>query len=98
MAALPTYGYLWKHPAPAAVLSYDDAQQQAAQLGITLARDSASGTLHFLRPDSGEAWVTDAQLTRALVASAESLGVRRFALWRLGLEDAAIWSAAFGRR
>jgi spore germination protein YaaH len=97
VAGLPTYGYLWKRPAAAAVLSYGDAQQQAAQLGIALARDSASGTLHFLRPDSGEAWVTDAQLTRTLVASAESLGVRRFALWRLGLEDPGIWRAAFGR-
>ncbi len=97
VAGLPTYGYLWKRPAAAVVLSYGDALQQAAQLGIPLSRDSASGTLHFLRPDSAEAWVADARLTRALVASAESLGVRRFALWRLGLEDPGIWRAAFGR-
>jgi hypothetical protein len=30
---------------------------------------------------------------RTLVSEAESLGVHRFALWRLGLEDPAIWGA-----
>jgi spore germination protein YaaH len=97
VAGLPTYGYLWKRPRPAAVLSYADARQQAAHLGLALIRDSSSATLHFLRPDSGEAWVADAALTRTLVAEAESLGIRRFALWRLGLEDPDIWGAAFGR-
>jgi spore germination protein YaaH len=96
VAGLPTYGYLWKSPAAAQVLSFSDAKQQAAQSGIPLSRDSASGMLHFLRSDSAEAWVADAQLTHALVASAESLGVRRFALWRLGLEDPGIWSALAG--
>jgi spore germination protein YaaH len=97
VAGLPTYGYLWKQPAPATVLSYADAQQRAARLGTPLARDSTSATLRMLHPDSGEAWVADAELTRKLVAASESLGVRRFALWRLGLEDGAIWTAAFRR-
>lgn len=93
VAGLPTYGYLWKQPPPASVLSYADAEQQASRLGVPLARDSASATLHFVGPDSAQAWVADAQLTRTLVAIAESLGVRRFALWRLGLEDPAMWNA-----
>jgi peptidoglycan-N-acetylglucosamine deacetylase len=93
VAALPTYGYLWKAPAPAAVLSYADARQHAARAGLTLSRDSGSGMLHFERADSAEAWVADAQSTQMLVTAAESLGVRRFALWRLGLEDPAIWRA-----
>jgi spore germination protein YaaH len=97
VAGFPTYGYLWKRPAPAAVLSYSDAQQQAAHLGLRLTRDSASATLHFLAPDSSEAWIADAQLMRMLVSEAESLGVHRFALWRLGLEDPDIW-AAFARK
>lgn len=93
VAALPTYGYLWKRPAPAAVLSYSDAQQQAARLGLRLTRDSTSATLHFQAPDSSQAWIADAELMRTLVSEAESLGVHRFALWRLGLEDPAIWRA-----
>jgi len=97
VAALPAYGYLWKAPAPAAVLSFADAQRQASALGIPLVRDSISATLHFVRPDSAEAWVADAVLTRQLVQAAESLGVRRFALWRLGLEDPGVWQTAFGR-
>ena len=97
VAALPVYGYIWRVPvparpaAPAGVLSFADAKRDAARMGFTLARDSASSTLHFGRPDSAEAWVVDATLTGALVATAESLGVRRFALWRLGLEDPGIW-------
>lgn len=95
VAGLPAYGYLWKPPGPATVLSFADAQRQAGALGKPLERDSA--TLHFVRSDSAEAWVADAELTRQLVATAESLGVRRFALWRLGLEDPAVWETAFGR-
>jgi spore germination protein YaaH len=97
VAALPAYGYIWRAPvpahppAPAGVLSFADAKRDAARMGFTLARDSASSTLHFGRPDSAQAWVVDARLTGSLVATAESLGVRRFALWRLGLEDPGIW-------
>jgi spore germination protein YaaH len=97
VAALPAYGYLWKPPAAAAVLSFGDAEQQARAAGVPLLRDSASATLHFTRADSAEAWVADAELTRRLAVAAESLGIRRFALWRLGLEDPGVWRAAFGR-
>jgi hypothetical protein len=36
-------------------------------------------------------WVTDAALLERLVAESKALGVRRFAMWRLGQEDPAIW-------
>jgi spore germination protein YaaH len=91
VAGLPIYGYLWKAPAPATVLSFDDARQQAASAGVTLERDSASLTLHFTRADSAQGWVSDAQVLQVLMRGAESAGIRRFALWRLGLEDPAIW-------
>jgi spore germination protein YaaH len=35
--------------------------------------------------------VSDAELVRALIAEAGRSNVRRFALWRLGLEDPAVW-------
>lgn len=94
VAGLPVYGYLWKTPAPATVLSFGDAQREAASLGVTLDRDSTSASLHYLRPDSAQGWVTDAELLRTLMREAQDAGIYRFALWRLGLEDPAIWPAA----
>ena len=94
VVGLPVYGYLWKAPAPATVLSFADAQREAAALGVTLDRDSASASLHYLRPDSAQGWVADAELLRALMREAQDAGIHRFALWRLGLEDPAIWPAA----
>ena len=91
VAALPVYGYLWKGSPPAAVLSFSDALREAAAAGVPLSRDSASGSLFFVRSDSTQGWVSDAVLVRALVREAEAAGVHRFALWRLGLEDPALW-------
>ena len=99
VVGLPVYGYLWKAPAtatapaPATVLSFGDAQREAASLGVTLGRDSASASLHYVRPDSAQAWVADAGLLHMLMGEAQDAGVHRFALWRLGLEDPAIWPA-----
>jgi spore germination protein YaaH len=36
-------------------------------------------------------WVSDRGLLDKLVRDARQLGVRSFALWRLGLEDPAVW-------
>jgi spore germination protein YaaH len=36
-------------------------------------------------------WVSDRGLLEKLVHDARQLGVRSFALWRLGLEDQAVW-------
>jgi spore germination protein YaaH len=94
VAGLPVYGYLWKASAPATVLSFGDAQREAATLGVTLDRDSASASLHYIRPDSAQGWVADAELLHTLMRAAEDAGIHRFALWRLGLEDPAIWPAA----
>ncbi|MFI5250001.1 MAG: hypothetical protein ACHQTF_08520 [Gemmatimonadales bacterium] len=94
VVGLPVYGYLWKPPASATVLSFGDAQREVASLGVTLDRDSASASLHYLRPDSAQGWVTDAELLRTLMREAQDAGIHRFALWRLGLEDPAIWPAA----
>jgi spore germination protein YaaH len=94
VAGLPVYGYLWKAPAPATVLSFGDAQREATTLGLTMDRDSASASLHYVRPDSAQGWVTDADLLHTLMREAQSAGIHRFALWRLGLEDPAIWPPA----
>jgi spore germination protein YaaH len=97
VVGLPVYGYLWKAPAPATVLSFSDAQREVASLGLTLDRDSASASLHYARPDSAQGWVADAELLRMLMREGQDAGVHRFALWRLGLEDPAIWPPSKSR-
>jgi spore germination protein YaaH len=91
VAGLPVYGYHWRPDAPTHVVGYADALRIATAAGLTLEREPASQTLRVVRPDSSQVWVADAALLRTLVDDAEGAGVRRFALWRLGLEDPAIW-------
>ena len=62
----------------------------ASRTGVALTRDAATQSL-VARGSDWELWMADAATLRALVRAAEELGVRRFALWRLGREDPAIW-------
>jgi spore germination protein YaaH len=91
VAAFPLYGYRWRRNAPAEVISYDDARRLASMTNTPLTRDHASATLHALSPEGWEIWVSDRVLLEALVREARELGVTTFALWRLGLEDPAVW-------
>jgi spore germination protein YaaH len=91
VAAFPLYGYRWRRNAPAEVISYDDARRLASMTNTPLTRDHASATLHALSPEGWEIWVSDRVLLETLVREARELGVTTFALWRLGLEDPAVW-------
>ena len=91
VAAFPLYGYRWRRSAPAEVISYDDARRLTTMTNIPLTRDHASTTLHAVSPEGWEIWVSDRVLLEALVREARELGVTTFALWRLGLEDPAVW-------
>src|SRR5262249_51190825 len=95
VAALPTYGYRWPaKPGPAAEpVSFADARRAAAQARVALSRDAASQTMRTAKPGEWEIWVTDAELLATLERQARDAGVRRFALWRIGQEDPAIWRA-----
>ncbi|HEU4997145.1 MAG TPA: hypothetical protein VFT29_20150 [Gemmatimonadaceae bacterium] len=90
IAGLPTYGYAWRKGRPTETVGFHEAQQQSASASVPLRRDVATGTLHAVRGD-WDLWVTDAVLLRSIVRQSEFAGIRRFALWRLGLEDPAIW-------
>jgi spore germination protein YaaH len=90
VAALPTYGYRWRPGALAEPVGYRDAERIAAAAQVPLQRDPNTRTLRA-RTSTWDMWVTDAGLLRTLVRDSEAAGVRRFALWRLGQEDAAIW-------
>jgi spore germination protein YaaH len=93
VAALPAYGYLWRPNTVAATIGFADAAKLAAESGTALIRDPATSTLRAVRAgvDGWELWVSDAELLAALEREVVALGVRRVALWRLGLEDPAIW-------
>ncbi len=93
IAGLPLYGYHWTKGKPGVGVSYTTAMRNAQRDGIAMSRDSASRTLRG-RAGNGSAsiWLTDATLLAELMRAAEALGVRRFAFWRLGQEDPAVWS------
>jgi spore germination protein YaaH len=91
VAAFPVYGYRWRKSAETEVISYDDARRLTTMTNIPLVRDHASATLHALSPEGWELWVSDRLQLETLVNAARQLGVTTFALWRLGLEDQAVW-------
>jgi len=95
VVGLPLFGYHWRPDAPTDVVGYADALRIATAAGLTLDREPSSHTLRVVRPDSAQVWVADAQLLRVLIEDAERAGVRRFSLWRLGLEDPAVWEGTF---
>lgn len=92
IAALPAYGYHWRPRLPTQPVSFHEAQAIASRSGQPLRRDPESMTLRSVAPDGEETWVTDAELLRVLVRDALEAGLNRFALWRLGQEDPAVWT------
>jgi spore germination protein len=93
IAALPLYGYRWRKTADTEVISFDDAHRLTSMTNTPLIRDHASATLHAASPEGWELWVSDHVLLETLVRDARQLGVRTFALWRLGLEDPSVWDS-----
>ncbi len=91
VAAFPLYGYRWRKAAETEVISFDDARRLTTMTNTPLIRDPASETLHATSPEGWELWVSDRVLLETLIRDARQLGVRTFALWRLGLEDQAVW-------
>jgi spore germination protein YaaH len=93
VAAFPLYGYRWRKSAGTEVISFDDARRLTTMTNIPLLRDHASATLHASSPEGWQLWVSDRVLLDTLVREARQLGVRTFALWRLGLEDQDVWTS-----
>jgi spore germination protein YaaH len=93
VAALPVYGYHWRPGAATDVVGWGDMQRLARESGAMVARDTASGSLRLQMGERGEAWLADGALLAHMAEDARALGVRTLALWRLGLEDPAVWTA-----
>jgi peptidoglycan-N-acetylglucosamine deacetylase len=92
VAGLPLYGYHWVKGKPGVGVAYETGMRNADRDGIVMRRDSASRTMRGTNGNGGSAiWLTDATLLEELIGGAERLGVRRFAFWRVGQEDPAVW-------
>jgi spore germination protein YaaH len=96
VVGLASYAYDWPKGGTASSISVEEARARVAAAGSAFRRDAASGEMRAAYSDATgvhDVWLPDAGATRAQVAAARALGVRRFTLWRLGLEDPAIWPA-----
>ncbi len=93
---VPVDGYLWRDGEQRVPVSFEEAVTAARAWGVELVRDESSSTLRARLPGRGEIWVNDAVLLADIMRDARRLGVRRFALYGLGGEDPAIWTAVAG--
>ena len=93
MLLMPVDGYVWPTAEARRRVSFQEAVAIATDWGVDLVRDESSETLRARAPGRGEIWVNDAALIAGIVRDARRLGIRKFALYGLGGEDPAIWSA-----
>jgi spore germination protein YaaH len=94
--AIASYAYDWPTKGPATILSIEDAQALASANGAKLTHDPASGGPQFSYATDGVAhsvWMSDGAVVQHQLAMIRSLKTAGAALWRLGTEDPAIWSA-----
>ncbi|MBS0333314.1 MAG: hypothetical protein JSS35_11140, partial [Proteobacteria bacterium] len=102
VVALGAYGYDWPAGGAAQVVSASQAQALAAAQHAAVNRNAAEANPHFAytAPDgkTHQVWWLDAAAVRAERAASLARRVRGTALWRLGLEDPALWNLAAGRR
>jgi peptidoglycan-N-acetylglucosamine deacetylase len=100
IVALGAYGYDWPAGRTAAVVSAADAMALAKAKGQAIVRTAPDGNPHvaYAAPDgtAHSIWWLDAQAFRAQRAAVDVRHVRGVAIWRLGLEDPAIWGKTAG--
>ncbi|MGA0602059.1 glycosyl hydrolase family 18 protein [Caulobacter sp. KR2-114] len=95
MLAVGTYGYDWPIGKPATVTGVAPAQALAASKGAAITHDPASANAVYRYTDKGQkhtVWMTDAHVWAYELAAAKAAGLKGLAIWRLGLEDPAIWT------
>ena len=99
VAGFPLYGYHWVKGKPGLGVAYETGMRNADRDGILMRRDTGSRSMRGASGNGTSAiWLTDATLLEELIRGAEALGVRQFALWRLGQEDPAVWERVVSRR
>lgn len=95
IVGLGSYGYDWvSGKKPAAVLGFSECARLAEAQGVSLAMLARSDNPSFSYSDrkgAHQVWFLNAETLAGQWALAERRGGRGLAVWRLGLEDPAIW-------
>ncbi len=104
ICAIASYGYDWeRHPKKGKIAAHDIGQVRSVQEAWLAARDSEADVEfdgdslnpHVTYLDEHnlkhEIWFLDAVSALNQMRGARQLGVRTFALWRLGSEDRSLW-------
>lgn len=97
-AIIGVYGLDWAAGGEVAYITSDAAARVASETGAHIARDADSAAAWFEYRDSrGEqhkVWYEDLVTFSAKIRLLDSLGIRKFSLWRLGGVPAAVLDAA----
>jgi cellulose synthase/poly-beta-1,6-N-acetylglucosamine synthase-like glycosyltransferase/spore germination protein YaaH/peptidoglycan/xylan/chitin deacetylase (PgdA/CDA1 family) len=97
LVALGGYGYDWNtsRKKEAEALGFDNVMALAVRYNADIQTDTATVNSTFsYREESGDehkVWFLDAVSAWNQMLGARSLGVRGMSLWRLGLEESALW-------
>jgi peptidoglycan-N-acetylglucosamine deacetylase len=102
ICAISNYGYEWtttgaaKLPQSAHTVSTQEAWTSAEEsdADVELDGDALNPHFSFMEGDNArhDVWFTDAITALNEMRAAEQLGIRTFALWRLGSEDRSLWN------
>jgi spore germination protein YaaH len=94
--ALAAYGYDWPDGQAGKPIGAAAAMDLARRMKVQVLRDRASGNAHFAYAAADghphQVWFVDASAFAADRAAASAFNPRGYAVWRLGMEDPALWS------
>ncbi len=93
MLGLAGYGYRWRSPGNADELTFSDFQKLQADPTNTTTWDPVQAEWKVHEPDGSISWFEDARSAKVRSDLAVRSGLSGVALWRLGSEDPATWSA-----
>lgn len=100
IVALASYAYDW-HGSTVDALSIEEAWSAAHDSDASVTFDKGSGNSAFAYTENGEhheIWMVDAAASWNQLQAVRAAGVGSVALWRLGTEDAGIWTALLAYR
>lgn len=93
VVALASYGYDWPQGGKAGVVAADAAARLAATSGQAVDRAPEPHFSYTAGATRHDVWYQDGPAFARQRALVEASGARGVALWRMGLEDPALWTA-----
>lgn len=100
IVALASYAYDY-HGSGTEAMSIEEAWSAARDSDAKVTFDKTSGNSAFAYDENGEhheVWMVDATATWNQLQAVRAAGVGSVALWRLGTEDAGVWTALLAYR